>query len=129
MVITVGNAASCRRLLQVRQIAALAAPSPGAIKIGGLHMTSRTTTAGAWYLDVRPDAIAAWMVRLRWARAAVDLLVLCASLLLTPADFPLRRLLPLVAAAGLVNADMARQLSSGRTPQTWLRAGALAIDV
>src|SRR5262245_10340037 len=79
-----------------------------------------------WYLDAAPATIANWLIRVRWTRVVVDACLLSASLFLPAADFPLRRLAPLLAASALINADLAwRPL---RTPR-WFQGASLAIDI
>lgn len=73
-------------------------------------------TSAAWYLGVQPASVSAWIVRMHWARAAVDLLVLLGALLIFGADLPLRRAAPLVAAAALIRADLAFRLGRGQHP-------------
>jgi two-component system sensor histidine kinase RegB len=69
-----------------------------------------------WYFEVSPEGISRWLSRLWWTAAAVDALIVLVSLLLTPEEFPLRRVAPLVAAAALANAELASHFSGG-TPR------------
>lgn len=92
-------------------------------------MVSQSSPPVAWYLDAGPHRIAAWLVRLRWTRVGVDLIVLAAALAFVAAEFPLRRIAPLIAAGALASADLAFQRSRGRTVPAWLCGVALAIDV
>jgi two-component system sensor histidine kinase RegB len=89
-------------------------------------MDHDSLTRRAWYLDAAPATIAAWLIRIRWSRVFVDALVLAASLVLSPDEFPLRRLAPLVAASALVNADLAWRPI--RTPR-WFQGVSLVIDI
>lgn len=92
-------------------------------------MPPHSSTPVAWYLDARPDKVTAWLLRLRWTRTAVDLIVIATALVLVTTEFPLRRIVPLIAAGALANADLAWQLSRARAVAPWMRGAALAIDV
>src|SRR5262245_43577254 len=89
------------------------------------HMDRQVSGASVWYLDASPATVSVWLVRLRWARVVVDVLVLAAALVLPAGDFPLRQLAPLIAATAIVNADLA--WSRRGTPR-WLHGVALTLD-
>ncbi|HUL67288.1 MAG TPA: ATP-binding protein [Burkholderiaceae bacterium] len=61
----------------------------------------------AWRLEVTPEAVVRWLVRLWWTTAAIDGGVILASFVFDASTFPLRRVAPLVAAAALANAELA----------------------
>ncbi len=86
----------------------------------------RSEPRTVWYLGAAPATLAAWQIRLRWVCAAVDAAIVVAGLLFSSEDFPLRRLAPLVAAAALVQADLAFQ--DRRAPR-WLAGVAIGLDV
>jgi two-component system sensor histidine kinase RegB len=83
----------------------------------------------AWYLEATPGAASMWLVRLWWTTAAIDALVVLASFVLPSATFPLRRLAPLIAASGLMNAEMAMRLSGARPAFRWLTGMYLLVQV
>jgi two-component system, sensor histidine kinase RegB len=89
----------------------------------------RDAARGAWYLDAAPATVVAWLVRLHWSRGAVNVLVLVASIVLPGGDFPLRRLAPLVAAAALIQADLALRVGRGQRIPPAITGAAIAIDV
>ncbi len=81
---------------------------------------SRTALAGTaatpWYLEATTLAAVPWLARLRWARGAVDAVVVLVAVLLPSLDFPLSHLAPLLAATSALNIAAAVQLSRRRTP-------------
>ena len=83
---------------------------------GPVHRSDdgRDATRTPWYLTATTLAAVPWLARLRWARAAVDALVIAISLALPSLDFPLRRVVPLLAVTALLNAAAAVRLSRGR---------------
>src|SRR4051794_7830886 len=87
------------------------------------------TTAPSWYLDAAPASVSVWIVRLQWTRAVVDALIVAGALLISGDEFPLRRLAPLVAATGLIHADIALRLGRGYRIPRPLGGAAIAVDV
>ena len=75
---------------------------------------ARDATRTPWYLTATTLAAVPWLARLRWARAAVDALVVAISLALPSLDFPLRRVAALLAVTALLNAAAAIRLSRGQ---------------
>jgi two-component system sensor histidine kinase RegB len=82
--------------------------SAAAMGLGG------TSAPTPWYLGATPLATLPWLIRLRWATAALETIVLIVALLLPQIDFPLRRLAVLVALSTSSNAAVAYWLSRGR---------------
>lgn len=91
--------------------------------------TTKPPSGAAWYLDAAPATVSAWIVRLHWARCLVAGAVLVGSLALSSNDFPLRRLAPLLAAAALIQADIATRHRRGQAIASVESAAALALEV
>jgi len=90
---------------------------------------SSGTPSAAWYLGATPEVVSQWLARLRWTSVGIDALVVLTSFLLAPVTFPLRRLVPLIAAAGLASAEMARKTSRLDHSPRMIRGVSIAIDV
>ncbi len=69
-----------------------------------------------------------WLARLRWARAAVDAVVIATALLFPQLDFPLSHLAPMLAVTLLLHAITAIHLARGLTPPAWLATTDLALQ-
>ena len=82
-----------------------------------------------WYLDAAPSTVSAWLTRLQWTRCGVDGVVLLTSLMLSNADFPLRRLAPVIAATALVYGDIALRRGRGQHVPRAEAGVAIALDV
>ena len=82
-----------------------------------------------WYLDAAPSTVSAWLTRLQWARCGADAAVLLMSLLLATADFPLRRLAPVIAATALIYGDIALRRGRGQAVPRIEAGLAVALDV
>jgi two-component system sensor histidine kinase RegB len=83
----------------------------------------------AWYLEATPAAVSKWLVRLRRAAAAIDGLVVIASIVLPSGTFPLRRLAPLVAASGLINLEQAARAAGTRPASRFFDGAVLLLQV
>ena len=92
---------------------------------------SRAAEPGAtpWYLSATAPAALAWLTRGRWLAAAVDLSVLVIAAVLPQADFPLRRIAPLLALSAVVNVTAAIDLSRGRSIPRPMAQAVLLFDV
>jgi two-component system sensor histidine kinase RegB len=86
-------------------------------------------TPGAWYLAAAPDAGSKWLVWFRRATAAIDATVVVTALVLPATTFPLRRLLPLIAAAALAHLELAREASLSDRTARWIRAASIGVDI
>src|SRR5262245_22356349 len=79
--------------------------------------------------EVTRSAIECWLVRLWWATAALDGLVLIASIVLPASDFPLSRVTPLIAASALVNAETAARVGRGSGRSRWISGTSVLLHV
>src|SRR5262245_7616163 len=90
--------------------------------------TSRPSAA-AWYLNADPDTVSALLIRLKWARVAVETGVLAAALSFDSADFPLHRLTQLLAGTSLAHAFLALRLRREQRIPRWRIAGTSGLAV
>lgn len=81
-----------------------------------------------WYLAATTMAAIPWFVRLRWARVAMDLVVVAVALAFPQADFPLRRIVPLLLASALLSAAAAVRLSRGQSVHAALETADLLLQ-
>lgn len=92
--------------------------------LASLSRSSRSGPSAAattpWYLEATTLAAVPWLARLRWARGAVDALIVLVAITLPSLDFPLRHLAPLLAATSALNIVAAVQLSRRRAPHPLL---------
>src|SRR5262245_3854135 len=129
-----GRAAICRRALRVGQM-----PDRALTRFPTCRLWVVTERADprlesgseipAWYLGPTPLAAMPWLIRLRWATAAADAVVLASSGLLAGFTFPLGRLTPLVAASLLMNSLVAVWLSRRGTLPKSIALSSLMLDV
>ncbi len=97
---------------------------------GPLRMAQDTPAQpDRWYLDAAPSTVSAWLTRLQWTRCGVDGAVVLTSLLLSTADFPLRRLAPVIAATALIYGDIALRRGRGQAVPRAEAGLAVALDV
>ena len=82
-----------------------------------------------WYLGATSGTALPWLVRLRWATACVEALVVIGVVLLPSIDLPLDHLVWIVGAAALTNVAIAVQLARGAPIPSPAAAAALALDV
>jgi two-component system sensor histidine kinase RegB len=88
----------------------------------------RLDDATPWYLGATPLATLPWLIRLRWATTAAEIAVLAVAWLLPALDFPLRRVVPLVAVSAVVNAGAAIFLARGRALPRAAAVSAIVLD-
>jgi two-component system sensor histidine kinase RegB len=92
-------------------------------------MSEHASRHAPWYFEVTPEAIARGLTRLWWTAAAVDAGVVVLSIVLPSADFPLRRVAPLIAAGALANAELAAHVVDGRPRYRLVAAGTLLLHI
>ena len=93
-------------------------------------MSSRTETSpAAWYLGATPTAVSRWLVWLRWTTAGIDAVVVLAAVVLPAGTFPLRQLMPLIAASALAHVELAREGSLNARVARTVGGASLAIGV
>ena len=100
-----------------------------AVDAGGPGPATVLGSEPPWYLRATPLATRPWLIRMRWATAAVDGVVIIAALAIGHAAFPLSHLAPLVAASAVGNAAVAVSLMRGRPVATPPLLGLLLLDV
>lgn len=81
-----------------------------------------------WYLATTPLETRPWLVRMRWATAALEVLLLAATFALPTLDLPLDHIAWLVAADAAANAVIATSLSGTHATSRVVIAGALAVQ-
>src|SRR4051794_18407376 len=82
-----------------------------------------------WYLATTPLETRPWLMRIRWATAAVEVSLLALTFGLPQLDLPLDHIAALIVADAVMNVLMARTLSQGKTPSRSLATLALGIQV
>jgi two-component system sensor histidine kinase RegB len=82
-----------------------------------------------WYLGATSLATLPWLIRLRWITVAIYTGTLVIAWLVPLADFPLRGIAPLLAAAAVFQAAVALSLGRSRRRSKVLGGVALAADV
>lgn len=82
-----------------------------------------------WYLGATPLLTLPWLIRVRWATAALETVVVIVALLFPRADFPLHRLAPLIAAAAASHLVVAWWLRRGRALPRFVVAASLVLEV
>ncbi len=87
------------------------------------------TTTRPWYLGLTRLSTLPWLVRLRWATAAIEALIALLSPALPRVDLPLDHLSLLLMVAAMNNAAFALWMSNGRTLPRPVAAAGLALDV
>jgi two-component system sensor histidine kinase RegB len=87
------------------------------------------TATRPWYLGATPLATLPWLIRLRWATAAIEASIAAVVWLFPALDLPLDHLAPLLVIAAAVNAAIASWLAHGRAVPRPAAAAGLAVEV
>jgi two-component system sensor histidine kinase RegB len=82
-----------------------------------------------WYMAVSPLDMLPWLVRLRWATAALEAAAVVIAWSLPRLDLPLDHLSVVLIAAAAANVGVAAWLNRGRSLPQAAAAGALALDI
>src|SRR5579872_2429494 len=82
-----------------------------------------------WYLATTPLATRPWLVRMRWATVAVEMLLLAMTFGVPQFDLPLDHIVWLVVADALANAWTAHRLARGRSLSPLAATAVLATQI
>ena len=82
-----------------------------------------------WYLAATPLATLPWLIRLRWATAAIEALLLAIAWGIPSLDLPLDHLALLLLVAIVNNIAVARRLSRGRAVPRLTAVAGLVVEV
>ena len=82
-----------------------------------------------WYLATTPLETRPWLMRIRWATAAVEVSLLAVTFGVPRLDLPLDHIAALIVADAIANILMARVLAGEQTPSRWLATFALGTQI
>lgn len=88
-----------------------------------------TSETRPWYLDATPLETLPWRIRLRWATAIAETIVVLFALTFPHADFPLHRLELLIAVSAISQIAIAEWLRRGHTLPRPVAFLALVLDI
>ena len=122
--VEIGRVANCRRHALHFEGLHYEAPHP----LVGTTMTNASNRE-PWYLATTPLETRPWLVRMRWATVAVELLLLAMTFAFPALDLPLDHIAWLILLDATVNAIVARQLWRASGQSRWMTTIALAIQM
>lgn len=126
-----GRAANCRRVLALKdrgRLRTIRMPERHEQSAVAMRLDEPAATR-PWYLGATPSATLRWLIRLRWATAAIEGTLLAIVWGIPSLDLPLDHMALILLVAAVNNIAVARRLSHGHAVPSPAAAAGLAVEV